>query len=144
MLRLREILKEIRKIRGIQAKDMAKSLGMSPSYLTLIEKEERAIPLNFIQNINSLCQLTQKELSDLINAINHHPLSDKNTRQRQRINAVMNEVMQIASNIFTKLLSKLNFDYEIENSLSNLIEMLQNLKQKIFNNEESELENRLI
>lgn len=123
---------------------MAEGLGISAAYLTMIEKGERAIPLNFISRVNEICALDQREISQLINAINSHPLSDKSTRQRARINAVMHEVLKIANGIFARLMSKLDFDFEVQSSLSNLIDILQNLKQRIFSNEENELVNRLI
>ena len=144
MYSLKDIMKQIRKERGIQAKQMATSLGISPAYLVLIEKGERAVPLDFFKKVNDLCALTHQELTELSEAINIHPLNDKNTRQRARITAVMQEVLKIANGIFARLMSKLEFDYESQNKLQSLIEMLQNIKDRIFNNTENELENRLI
>ena len=56
----------------------------------------------------------------------------------------MQEVLQIANGIFARLMSKLAFDTESQSKLQSLIEMLQNLKDRIFNNTENELENILI
>ncbi|MFT4967863.1 MAG: transcriptional regulator with XRE-family HTH domain [Candidatus Deianiraeaceae bacterium] len=144
MYNLKDVMKEIRKERKIQAKQMAIGLGISPAYLVLIEKGERIVPLDFFNKVNVLCALTENELVKLSESVMSHPLNDKNARQRSRINAVLQTVLQIANGIFTRLMSQLKFDRESEGKLQSLIEILQNLQAKIFNNTANELENRLI
>lgn len=61
-------MKKLRISRNLNARELSSLLNISPSFLSLIEKGERTIPDDFINNVERILSLTDSERIELINA----------------------------------------------------------------------------
>ena len=130
MQNLSSVMKSIRQKRGINQKELANALNISPTYLNLIEKDERIIPLDFIDKLNLILNLNAEEINMLYKAIELSKFNrGENEMRIARINQVKQSLIKLIDSLFVKIRS--NFD--VDNSLiDKIIELLQNLKQNIF------------
>ena len=65
---LGKVLRIIRVHRGMNAKDMAMDLSISPSYLSAIENGTRAVPNNFLSSLLAIYQLSDIEV-EMVNNV---------------------------------------------------------------------------
>ena len=130
MQNLSSVMKSIRQKRGINQKELANALNISPAYLNLIEKDERIIPLDFIDKLNLTLNLNAEEINMLYKAIELSKFNrGENEVRIARINQVKQSLIKLIDNLFVKIRSNFDVDYSL---IDKIIELLQNLKQNIF------------
>ena len=132
MYSLKDIMKQIRKERGIQAKQMATSLGISPAYLVLIEKGERAVPLDFFKKVNDLCALTHQELTEL---------SEVLTKERKKVDSLRDDLIKKHGEVDDRGGTLVKMYLEQKDEEGNLISRVLNPKYIEFDKEYGELLN---
>lgn len=60
----------VRKIRGNESlRTMASKLGMSPSFLSAMEVGRKTVPMEYLQKIKEVYELTPEQETDLFDAI---------------------------------------------------------------------------
>ena len=129
MSNLSIVMKNIRNKKGISGSKLASAMGMSPAYLTLIEKGERAVPVSFFPKLREFLGLTQEEQQDILQAINAHPLMTGDSLKKERVQEYWKQTLKIVNEIFTKIISSEFIDSE---KINKLVELLQNLRDKLF------------
>tara|TARA_Y100000310_G_scaffold221517_1_gene223092 strand:+ start:145 stop:567 length:423 start_codon:yes stop_codon:yes gene_type:complete len=116
------VMTKIKGIRGILSKDIAMAMGISPSYLSIIEKGKRSIPENFATNLTELLVLSIDEQQELASAI----LDIQNNVEAKEDNLlkIKKELFALLSRAFTQLQSNID---QIEESLITKIQEFMNM-----------------
>lgn len=113
---LAKILKIIRIEKGVRLYDMAKNLGISPSYLSSIETGRKSPPQNIEDKIITLYDLTGKQAKDLKDAIlearENWTITPKTIAQKETTELFARKVNSLSEDKLAKILKMLNSDGE--------------------------------
>lgn len=131
------IMRNIRTSRDILARDVAMSLGISPSYLSIIEKDKRPAPEDFISKLVKLLNLNDSEQKELAEAVweNRQKFGIKETQ----IAKLKREFFELLSNAFTKLKCNLAIDNTLFDELDGLIKRLRSIIEDLVNRSQPSL-----
>ena len=106
------VMTKIRANRGLLSRDVAMAMGISPSYLSIIEKGKRPAPKNFTTELTELLGLKIEEQRELAEAILEN---QKGCEVKENtLTTIKKELFALLSKAFAQLQSNIS---EIEDSL---------------------------
>ena len=131
-------MKKIRKSRGISGASFASAIGLSPTYLVMIENGDRLVPLDFFSKARDCLCLNIEEQTEVLEAISKHPLMiDERALEKEQIKYFWKETIKKVNELFNIIMSSCNID---EERLNKLIQLLQNLRNNLFNDPKIKVE----
>jgi len=120
-----KILKNIRKNRGISLVNFSRMIGISISYLSLIEKGERNLTQEIVNKIiTNLPDLSLNERHDLENIIKQDRMGNIEKTQKYILNLI--------TQFFYRLKNKID---GLEELAKQIIELISKLKEKYLTDE---------
>ena len=131
---LKEVMKNIRKMRALTATTMAIMLGITPSYLSQIENKGN-IPAWFVEKMTGIFKLKQDEILKLQSALQEaYKSADDNESLKRRIKKLIQECVAklytFISDLFSGDVQASRKTYEeIQNILNEIKEYVEHKEQ---------------
>jgi transcriptional regulator with XRE-family HTH domain len=135
---LKEVMKNIRKMRALTATTMAIMLGITPSYLSQIENKGN-IPAWFVEKMTDIFKLGQDEILKLQSALQEaYKSADDNESLKRRIKKLIQECVAklyaFVSNIFSGDIQATRESYnEIKKILNEIEQYVEQKETPLFN-----------
>jgi len=124
------VMRKIRVSRNLLARDIAMALGISPSYLSLIEQGKRVVRENFITDLNKFLNFSIPEQTELLEAIEEN--QNKFVIQEDTLTKIKREIFELLSQTFAQLKSNL-VEMTAIKEIEGLIEQLKKFMEGLAN-----------